>query len=148
MDSNWSSSESLAFVEGLYADFLRIRPRSAPSGGATSRACRPGPGAALDARPGFAPGACSTRRRRAHGNGNGALKGGAREVAERQDKVDQLVRSYRVRGHAAAHIDPLERPREPQPELELAFYGLSEKDLERPSPPTPCSAWSRRRWAP
>lgn len=48
-----------------------------------------------------------------------------------QDRVDQLVRSFRVRGHLVAELDPLGAPRPEQPELDPAFYGLTEADLDR-----------------
>ncbi|MBI2889625.1 MAG: 2-oxoglutarate dehydrogenase E1 component [Nitrospirae bacterium] len=63
--------------------------------------------------------------------GNGQA---ARQVAHMvalQDRVDQLIRAFRVRGHMVARLDPLRRPVEPQAELELGFYALTEADLER-----------------
>jgi 2-oxoglutarate dehydrogenase E1 component len=56
---------------------------------------------------------------------------GIDDAAVRQDRVDQLIRAYRVRGHMIAQIDPLGLPRPQQPELEPEFYGLSETDLDR-----------------
>ncbi len=53
------------------------------------------------------------------------------DVLSRQDRVDQLVRAYRVRGHLVARLDPLGLPRDPHPELEPSFYGLTEADLDR-----------------
>ena len=52
-------------------------------------------------------------------------------IAVSQDRVDQLIRAYRVRGHLVAQIDPLGLPRPELPELELSFYGLTEADLDR-----------------
>ncbi|QDU67111.1 2-oxoglutarate dehydrogenase E1 component [Engelhardtia mirabilis] len=49
----------------------------------------------------------------------------------KQDRVDQLIRAYRVRGHLIAQLDPLGLPRAPQRELETSFYGLSDADLDR-----------------
>jgi 2-oxoglutarate dehydrogenase E1 component len=49
-----------------------------------------------------------------------------------QDRADQLIRAYRVRGHLAANIDPLGFERHPPAELAPEFYHLSEADLERP----------------
>ncbi len=43
-----------------------------------------------------------------------------------------LINAYRVRGHLIADLDPLGSTRPMQPELELATYGLTEADLERP----------------
>ncbi len=51
---------------------------------------------------------------------------GEERVAFLQDRVDQLVRAYRVRGHLMAEIDPLGRPRPGLPELDPAFYHLTE----------------------
>jgi 2-oxoglutarate dehydrogenase E1 component len=53
-------------------------------------------------------------------------------LARMQERVDQLVREYRVRGHLMAKIDPLGLSRKGPPELEPASYGLTEEDLRRP----------------
>jgi 2-oxoglutarate dehydrogenase E1 component len=49
-----------------------------------------------------------------------------------QERVDQLVREYRVRGHLAAKIDPLGFSRKTHPELDPSAYGLTPEDLQRP----------------
>lgn len=59
------------------------------------------------------------------------VEAAALEIAAKQDHVDRLIRAYLVRGHLAAAIDPLERPRPPVPELEPAFWGLTGTDLDR-----------------
>jgi len=46
-----------------------------------------------------------------------------------QERVNQLLHAYRVRGHLLAKLDPLGRPRETIAELELEHFGLSEADL-------------------
>jgi 2-oxoglutarate dehydrogenase E1 component len=44
-----------------------------------------------------------------------------------------LIRSYRVRGHLQANLDPLAlQPRVPHPELDYRSYGFTEADLDRP----------------
>ncbi len=48
-----------------------------------------------------------------------------------QDRVDQLIRAYRSRGHIIAKIDPLGRPRQEPPELDPNFYGFTEADNGR-----------------
>lgn len=53
-------------------------------------------------------------------------------LAEMQDRVDNLVREYRVRGHLLAKLDPLKRQRPGNPELDPELYGLSEQDLQKP----------------
>lgn len=55
----------------------------------------------------------------------------SRSVAQLQDRVDQLIRGYRVRGHLEAHIDPLGRPRETNNELNLESYGLLPSDFSK-----------------
>ena len=43
-----------------------------------------------------------------------------------------LIHGYRVHGHLHADLDPLKLdPRPPSPELELGYYGLSERDLDQ-----------------
>jgi 2-oxoglutarate dehydrogenase E1 component len=56
---------------------------------------------------------------------------GEERVAFLQDRVDQLVRAFRVRGHLMAEIDPLGRPRPGLPELDPRFYHLTEADMDR-----------------
>jgi 2-oxoglutarate dehydrogenase E1 component len=56
---------------------------------------------------------------------------GEERVAFLQDRVDQLVRAFRVRGHLMAEIDPLGRPRPGLPELDPRFYHLTDADMDR-----------------
>lgn len=51
--------------------------------------------------------------------------------AQLQDRVDQLVRGFRVRGHLAARIDPLRLKNVDTPELTPEFYGLLPQDMEK-----------------
>jgi len=48
-----------------------------------------------------------------------------------QERVDRLIRNYRVMGHYAADIDPLGQPRVKVPELEPANCGFSPADMQR-----------------
>src|SRR5215470_8054684 len=48
-----------------------------------------------------------------------------------QERVDQLTRNYRVRGHISAKLDPLDRTRPAPPELDPAFYGFTDADMDR-----------------
>jgi 2-oxoglutarate dehydrogenase E1 component len=44
-----------------------------------------------------------------------------------------MIRTYRVRGHLEADLDPLSlRPRPPHPELDPKTHGFSESDMDRP----------------
>lgn len=64
--------------------------------------------------------------------GEGGLRRPQRiEVAGLQERLDQLIRNYRVRGHILAEIDPLGSKRGNPPELRPEFYGFTEKDFDR-----------------
>lgn len=52
-------------------------------------------------------------------------------VAQLQDRVDQLVRGFRVRGHLEANIDPLGMPRPTNRELNPESYGLLPSDMQK-----------------
>ena len=52
-------------------------------------------------------------------------------VAQLQDRVDQLVRGFRVRGHLEAALDPLGRPRPTNRELNPESYGLLPADMDK-----------------
>ena len=132
MADPWPNTLSLPFVEELYQRFLtdpgsvdaswrryfERMPRDAFMGA-------PQIGPRFKARSVFNP-----ENGRARGNGAG-FAGDPFEVAVRQDRVDQLVRAYRVRGHMVAQVDPLGLPRSDQPELHPEFYGLTNVDLDR-----------------
>ncbi len=61
------------------------------------------------------------------GQAGGAV--GTSSAAVLQHKVDEMIRTYRIRGHLAAHVNPLTDP--PRlPELQLQAFGLGEADLE------------------
>ena len=123
------SSVSLEFVEGLYSDYLRD-PQSVPQdwrqyfqGLSDGNGFSKGQSLAPTFKPSSIfnpPGA----------GGNGAAAEAA-TGAILQERVDQLIRNYRVRGHMAAQLDPLGIPRAAPPELDLEFYGFTESDLER-----------------
>jgi len=144
---------SLAFAEGLYADFLKdpnlVPPdwqeyfRDLTPDADFSRAPKLGPSfraASLFNAPvasnGHAPGVNGSANGKPNGNGNGyagpgGWNNGVSDVAVRQDRVDALIRAYRVRGHMIAKIDPLGLPRLPQEELDPEFHGLRGDDLDR-----------------
>lgn len=52
-------------------------------------------------------------------------------VADLQDRVDQLVRGFRVRGHLEAQIDPLGIQRPSNRELNVASYALLPGDMKK-----------------
>jgi 2-oxoglutarate dehydrogenase E1 component len=49
----------------------------------------------------------------------------------RQELVDQLIRSYRARGHMVANIDPLGQRPTLHPELDLSYHALTDADLDQ-----------------
>jgi 2-oxoglutarate dehydrogenase E1 component len=131
MSLNDLPSQNLGFVEALYEDFLRDPTSVSEQWKAYFTQLRD---SGLEPALAHGPARLNALPRR------GALRPPTAEVSSRQEgisidavlqhRVDQLVRSYRVLGHLAAQLDPLGLPRPAQPELELAFHGLSESDLE------------------
>jgi 2-oxoglutarate dehydrogenase E1 component len=128
--SEMPSSWNLPFVEELYADFARDpasidpewqsyfaglkngEPPASPRSKASARTAAP-----PDSRP-----ATALLRQKAETG----------KIIALQNRVIQLVRNYRVRGHNIAALDPLGLPRPVPPELELSFYGFSEEELDCP----------------
>jgi 2-oxoglutarate dehydrogenase E1 component len=54
------------------------------------------------------------------------------ELAERQNRVDRLIRNYRVRAHNIARVNPLGPPPPASEELTLEYYGFTDADLDLP----------------
>jgi 2-oxoglutarate dehydrogenase E1 component len=56
-----------------------------------------------------------------------------RAAAKDSIRARMLIRSFRVRGHIEANLDPLQlKPRQRHPELDPATYGFTEADMDRP----------------
>lgn len=53
-------------------------------------------------------------------------------LAKMQDRINHLVREYRVRGHLVAELDPLGLKKNRPPELDPEQHGISEQDMSRP----------------
>ncbi len=124
---------NLDFVEQLYADYLRD-PASVPQAWREYfRGTHVGDhfGAKSRLGPSFRRHSIFDPPARRDGNGGLATREQA-AVDTRQDRVDQLVRAYRVRGHIVAQIDPLHHPRPHRPELKPGYYGFTRGDLDRP----------------
>ncbi len=63
------------------------------------------------------------------------------EVSHEQSDIEYpskalyLINAWRMHGHLHADLDPLKlNPHKPSPDMELAYYGLSEKDLDTEFP--------------
>jgi len=63
----------------------------------------------------------------------GAQSGDSRAAALDSIRAIQMVRAYRVIGHLEANLDPLNiSPKIPHAQLDPAFYGFHDGDLDRP----------------
>ncbi len=135
------NSLSLGFIEELYASYLRD-PKSVSadwrryfqrlggSNGGGHNGGGNGSAAELRLGPSFHPASVFNPPSRAQADGSASVR--ELEMALLQDRVDQLVRAYRVRGHMVANIDPLGMPRPHLPELDPEFYGFTDADMDRP----------------
>ena len=129
---------SLGFVEALYADFLKNPASVSEDWRAYFQGLEGDPGGAgFRAQPQLgprhaAPGLFSNGAA-ANGNGNGRVStDGHLQIAALQDRADQMVRAYRVRGHLFARIDPLGSPPKGNvADLEPGYFGLKDADLDR-----------------
>jgi 2-oxoglutarate dehydrogenase E1 component len=115
------NSSNLPFVEELYRDYKR-EAASVPEDWRRYFAALDNGDGAVEVKLGP-----SFRARSLFGAGEAARQG----VAGLQDRVDQLIRAYRLRGHVVAKIDPLGRSRPAPPELEPGYYHFTEADLRQ-----------------
>ncbi|MCC6214933.1 MAG: 2-oxoglutarate dehydrogenase E1 component [Polyangiaceae bacterium] len=113
---------SLPFVEQLYEAYLRD-PFAVPGDWRDYFAALPAGGVARLG-PTFEPRSVFNPRGGAPEPTRHSLVPGLSDAVVLQDRVDQLIRAYRVRGHMIAEIDPLGLPRPMQPELRPSFYDL------------------------
>ncbi len=124
------SSPSVAYMEGLYDEYLRggteipddwrrYFEQLRQSDGDGRFAERPFPQRSV-----FAPvsGSAGASPSQVSVKGN---------VAGLQERLDQLIRNYRVRGHIMAAVDPLGKEPLSPPELDPGYYGLSDADLDQ-----------------
>ena len=145
------------FIEELYARFLEnpasvdaiggsfspgltmtgIR-QAAGSGPSWARKDWPTAPTAISSPPSTATG----RRRKSRGakieakakdRGTGLSVEEVRKATMDSVRALMMIRAYRMRGHLAADLDPLQLAERPaQPELDPTSYGFSEADLDRP----------------
>ena len=126
---------SLPFLEGLYADYVRDPQAVSPewrayfkgleNGEPPERTVRLGP--SFRAFSIFNPPTQEAR---------GPRTEVSREVeqlrlSQLQDRVDQLVRSFRYVGHLIARFNPLDFPRQHPDELNPQYYGLGPADMDK-----------------
>ncbi|MDO9425098.1 MAG: 2-oxoglutarate dehydrogenase E1 component [Methylobacter sp.] len=58
------------------------------------------------------------------------LQGFTEESVKKQSAVARLINHYRVRGHQIAANNPLGKTMPPPPDMDPAYYGLSEPDMD------------------
>ncbi|MEX0610782.1 MAG: 2-oxoglutarate dehydrogenase E1 component [Pirellulales bacterium] len=127
------NSQSLDFVERLFADYASD-PTSVPGD------WRQFFGALANGKESAGASAKAPQRDLRHslkdhpsaGEADGQPISPDGEPAARQERVDQLIRNHRVRGHIIADLDPLDRRRPQPPELDPGYYGFTDADYERP----------------
>lgn len=119
---------SLAFIEDLYESYL-ANPNSVDAPWRSFFEREAGRNGFRHAAPSFTPRSIfSPAVPDAPTGESGAGEG---DIALQQ-KVGRMVRNYRVRGHIIAKLDPLKMPTaEEPPELDPAYYDLSEEDMNR-----------------
>src|SRR5205085_2102964 len=123
-------ANNLAFVEGLYEEYLRAPASVAPEwqryfAGLTDSQvtfAKPRIG------PSFRPFSIFNPPSASNGSTNGVQP--PSETAALQDRVYLLIRLYRVRGHRIAQVDPLGLPQPVPPELQPEFFGFTEADMQ------------------
>ena len=64
-----------------------------------------------------------------HRTVSGRVDPSASDASILQERLDQLIRNYRVRGHIVAQIDPLNHARPKPAELDPSFYGLTQEHM-------------------
>jgi 2-oxoglutarate dehydrogenase E1 component len=122
--------DSLAFVEDLYEAFRRD-PHAVSKGWREYFAhLGNGRGGAPRSGPSWQPASIWNPPGDPRSAGTARTEEGEDALAL-QDRVDQIIRAYRVRGHLIARFDPLDLPRESHPELDPSHYDLSDQDLDR-----------------
>lgn len=114
------NSINLPFVERLYSDYQRDAASVPEEWRQYFANLDNGDTAAARLGPSFRPASLFHGADGAHGGAVGL-----------QDRVDQLIRAYRLRGHMVARIDPLGRTRPAPPELDPAYYHFREADTSR-----------------
>ncbi|HKI57410.1 MAG TPA: 2-oxoglutarate dehydrogenase E1 component [Trueperaceae bacterium] len=126
-------SASLTYVEELFERYLQD-PGDVPESWRVTFARMPLNGLAQRRRLGP-----SFRPRSLFNPGGGASAAASERALDRagsdaatlQQRVERLVRNYRVRGHRLADLSPLGREPFEAPELDPSHYGFSEADMGR-----------------
>lgn len=123
------SAQSIGFIEDLYARYLLDRGSISPDWRDYFDEMQ-----ANDASAGMdslqSPFQAKSIFHRTNSASQADLPDRATDKVVFQERIDQLIRNYRVRGHIAAEIDPLGAARPYPPELNPEFYGFSDEHME------------------
>jgi len=129
-------STNLAYVEQLYELYLRDPLAVGPDwreyfkswGGSNglSNGSTPRVGPSFNPRSLFSPAASDA------GSTGSVTTDEQADLQRLQHQVGKLVRNYRVRGHRAAAFDPLGQSREQIIELDPAYFGFTQADMDKP----------------
>src|SRR3954468_1761975 len=125
------SSANLAFVEGLYAEYARDPASVSAEWRSYFDKMKNGETAApIRLRPAFKPFSLFNPpfQTRTELPSRSDVEG---KMAGMQERVDQLIRAYRILGHKIARISPLGFSRSYPPELDPGYYGFTLLDTER-----------------
>jgi len=123
------NSSNLAFVEGMYADFLRDPKAVSEEWQTYFREMTDGEAQPARITPEFKP--ASIFNPPTTTQSVDARTDWEEQAGHLQDRVDQLVRAYRVGGHKIAKIDPLGFPRTGPANLDPNYFGFTETDMDR-----------------
>ena len=126
------NSQSLAYVEGLYEDFL-ADPSSVPPDWRPYFESMTNGRAPARFGPSFTPpGVFSGVGSNGHGNAIDHDRDFLHYMGVLQHRVDTLIRNFRMRGHMNAQFDPLDMPRPYVEELDPKALGIEDADLDTP----------------
>lgn len=126
---------NLAYVEALFASYLRDPSSVSPEWRSWFDSFPSEPDAGLDALRDAAvsshPSSPPSPQETSATPTSDRDTNGSQSTGSLQHSVDRLVRAFRVRGHVVARVDPLDLAHEKCPELDPAFHGIGPADMDK-----------------
>ncbi|MEI6065791.1 MAG: thiamine pyrophosphate-dependent enzyme, partial [Methylococcaceae bacterium] len=126
-DSSSFQGSNAGFIENLYERFLEDPESVEPSWQKEFKVLQQGSAYETPHSPvveRFAQLAVKSQGRLAQ------LQGFTEESVKKQAAVSRLINHYRVRGHQIANSNPLGKTSPPPPDMDPAYYGLSDPDMD------------------